>query len=94
MLKFFRRYEHLAARFDGCEFNLRSPYNNTLIKKPWLFKTSLSCIAETFHERLCNREHEHQPCAGRETVLTEGYNFKITDAIHKSYQREVEILNS
>ena len=53
----------------------------------------MSCVAEAFHERLCNHKHEHQPCAGRETVLTEGYNFQITDSIHKSYKRQVETLN-
>ena len=41
----------------------------------------------------CDRSHDHTPCAGRNTLMTQGYTQKIVDIVHHSIQKDIARMN-
>jgi hypothetical protein len=43
--------------------------------------------------RRCDKSHDHTPCAGQNTLLTQGYTAEITDIVHQSIVRDIATAN-
>ena len=42
----------------------------------------------------CDGSHDHTPCAGQNTLLTQGYTPEIVKIVHQSIQRDISTMNS
>ena len=64
------------------------------IQKPWRVACSPnSCLPSLLNQR-CDGSHAHTPCAGRNTLLTQGYTPRIVDLVHKSISDDIARMNS
>ena len=61
--------------------------SKTPIKKPWTIATNYPEIIEEFSKYKCNGLHEHAPCAGEDTKLTENYSIAFAQAFHTAFAR-------
>ena len=67
--------------FDGCMYGLRAKYSRKRdpIRKPWRVIGWHIHIPELC--KTCDGCHQHVPCAGRETIITQLYTDKIVSVI-------------
>jgi len=85
---FLARYQMLDAIFHGCMFNLQSVVHaGKHILKPWRISTTSHAIYAVFNNRLCDKTHDHVPCAGRDTKQTERYSNEMVKALHVSWAK-------
>ena len=72
--------------FDGCMYGLATHYGhrNIPIKKPWRI-VSWGVQFQSLMKK-CDHKHQHAPCAGRETRVTQLYTLRIA-------QHMIETLN-
>ena len=54
------------------------------IKKPWYIATNSNTVNSAIH-RVCPKDHEHAPCAGKDTQASENYTADMVDCIHKAF---------
>ena len=62
------------------------------IKKPWTLKSNLPCIVDCFSHARCpgtGPEHQHTPCAGRDTKTTERYTAELVHIVHTAFLQHV-----
>ena len=76
-----------TVRVHGCALGLKSVVNGKPIKKPWTLKTDVEDIVENLEKYKCSNDHEHHPCAGKDTKLTESYTPEMVVVIHKSFKQ-------
>ena len=41
----------------------------------------------------CDGSHDHTPCAGQNTLLTQGYTPEIAQVVHQCIVRDIAIMN-
>ena len=64
-------YAHsMAAEFDMCQFGLRDPNSQELIKKGMIVRTTSNKVFQTIHGRKCPKDHQHQIIEG--SVISRG----------------------
>jgi hypothetical protein len=82
------RYDFVNATFDGCMLDLMSIVRTDMrIKKPWRISTTSRSIHSAFDNKLCDQSHEHVPCAGKDTKVTEEYTFKFVKLLHDAWRK-------
>ena len=81
--------ESHAHHFDGCMYGIASQHNKKCmpIKKPWKIVSWGVC----FHElkKTCDGRHQHVPCSGRDTRVTQLYTFRIAQTIIETLNKRV-----
>ena len=79
----------VSTWFDGCMYGLRARHDkrNRLIKKPWRMACLNSCLPDLLNKR-CDKQHEHYPCQGQDTVLTQSYTHEIRKIIHQARAKD------
>ena len=66
---------------------------NMPIPKPWRVACSSgSCLPQLLNRR-CDGSHEHTPCAGQNTLLTQGYTAEIAKIVHQSIVQDIAAIN-
>ena len=61
-------YEHtMAAEFDMCQFGLRDPQSQELIKKGMTVRTTSKRVFQSIHGCKCSKNHSHQTIEGSVT---------------------------
>ena len=63
------------------------------IKKPWSVAINVSSMRSALH-RTCDKTHEHAPCAGKDTSMTEGYTDELVNTVHKALSQYCAQLDS
>ena len=76
-----------TVRVHGCALGLKSVVNGKPIKKPWTLKTDVEDIVVNLEKYKCSNDHEHHPCAGKDTKLTESYTPEMVAVIHGSFKQ-------
>ena len=59
-----------AAEFDMCQFDLRDPNSQELIKKGMIVRTTSQKVFQSIHGRKCSHNHQHQTIEG--SVVSNG----------------------
>ena len=94
--KFLARHGFKKTDFDGCMYGLvaqRGRDAGMPIQKPWTVACSPgSCLPRLLNKK-CDRSHDHTPCAGQNTLLTQGYTQKIVDIVHQSITQDIATMN-
>ena len=78
-----------SALFDGCMYDLTSSSGSLSgmpIRKPWRLDTDCAELLARLNRR-CDGTHQHAPCAGNDTKLTEGYTDPIVREVHLAWQQ-------
>lgn len=79
--------------FDGCCYGLREQFSHPpkYIKKPWRIVSWGVDFGESLSKK-CDGRHEHAPCAGRETLVTQVYtsDSNIVSTILKKLNEEID----
>ena len=71
-----------SVNVHGCMLGVKHSKNGKPIKKPWTIKSSNSLLLLSLSHFKCNHKpHEHEVCAGAQTVLTGFYPFEFSDAV-------------
>jgi hypothetical protein len=82
-------YSLHKVNFHGCSLGLRSQHGaGRPIKKPWTIATTSANMFEAFRLKRCSGQHQHSPCAGSDTKLTENYTDDMTDLIHVAIKND------
>ena len=90
---FLHRHGMMDAIFDGCMFSLYSKvHEGKLIKKPWRISTTSHALYHSFNGHLCDKQHDHVPCAGKDTKITEEYTQHIVKTIHTAWSKQAKTL--
>jgi len=92
VVAFLRKHGFTFADFDGCVYGLvaaRGSDAGKPIQKPWRVACSPSTSLPGLLNRRCDKSHDHTPCAGQNTLLTQGYTPEITDIVHQSIVRDI-----
>jgi hypothetical protein len=76
------------AQVDGCSVGLVNSEGKP-IKKPWTFKATSPTIISHLQSCKCPRDHEHAPCAGKETKRTEGYTDDLVRRLHAGFRDSI-----
>ena len=73
--------------FDGCMYGLATHYGhrNIPIKKPWRI-VSWGVQFQSLMKK-CDHKHQHAPCAGRETRVTQLYTLRIAAAYDRDFEQ-------
>jgi hypothetical protein len=88
---FLHRHGMMDAVFDGCMFSLYSKvHEGKLIKNPWRISTTSHALYHSFNGHLCDKQHDHVPCAGKDTKITEEYTQHIVRTIHTSWSKQAK----
>jgi hypothetical protein len=83
----------MDAIFDGCMFSLYSKvHEGKLIKKPWRISTTAHALYHSFNGHLCDKQHDHVPCAGKDTKITKEYTQHIVKTIHTSWSNVESVI--
>ena len=80
---FFKRHKFEFTIVHGCMYNLVSQFGKNAgipIKKPW--KIARSPNSAPLKLELCDGEHDHIPCSGKETKGTENYTKELVADIY------------
>ena len=88
--KFLKKHSLILTSIDGCSLGLRSVRDNGLIKKPWTLGNRMQELQDEFYGLTCKGEHNHTPCAGVDTKLTENYTDLLAQKIHRAFRLHVE----
>ena len=86
--RFIKKFEYTFIDFDGCMYGLvatKGKDAGKLINKPWRVAYLNSNIGEILNKR-CDRSHEHAPCSGQNTKITEGYTPSIARIVHSCFK--------
>ena len=63
------------------------------IQKPWRVACSQgSCLPDLLNRR-CDGSHDHTPCQGQNTLLTQGYTPEIVKIVHQSIMQDIATMN-
>ena len=96
VVKFLSKHGFVFTDFDGCMYGLvatRGRDAGVPIQKPWRIACSPnSCLPHLLNKR-CDGSHDHTPCAGQNTLLTQGYTPEIVNIVHQSIQRDITTMN-
>ena len=86
-------HDGASHEFDGCRYGLKQRYaKKTLpIKKPWRV-VSWSFELGSSLSKQCNGNHEHGPCAGRETKEIQLYTSIIVCVILRRFRARAKCL--
>ena len=98
VFKWLAKHGFVYAEFDGCVYGLvaeKGPVAGMPIKKPWRVACSPGSSLPSYLNQRCDGSHEHTPCAGVNTVATQGYTDDICKLIHKSISADIrKVLNT
>ena len=86
---YVQHYQLEAFQCDGCMMGVTSKFRSSVgkpIKKSWLIKTNVDCIGSALAVK-CDRTHDHVPCQGQDTRLTERYPRKFALALHTGWRQ-------
>ena len=96
VVKFLTAHKFVNSDFDGCMYGLvatRGRDAGMPIQKPWRVACSPnSCLPGMLNKR-CDGSHDHTPCAGQNTLLTQGYTPEIVKIVHQSIVRDIATIN-
>ena len=86
-------HDGTSHEFDGCRYGLKQRY----AKKPMPIKKPWSVVSWNFElggslSKKCNGNHEHGPCAGRETKETQLYTSIIVGVILRRFRARARCL--
>ena len=90
--KFLKRRRFEFADFDGCMYGLTAVHGRdagTPINKPWRVACSPNSSLPQMLNKRCDHSHAHTRCAGRNTLMTQGYTDTICDIVHRSICHDV-----
>ena len=94
VVAFLSKHGFVSAEFDGCMYGLvaeKGPMQGAPINKPWRVACSPNSSLPKFLNKKCDRSHEHTPCAGRNTLGTQGYTDEICKIIHQSISHDIAL---
>ena len=57
--------------FHGCAVGLKSPSKGLPIRKPWRVQSNMPELLEELAKKRCTEDHDHVPCGGSDTKITE-----------------------
>jgi hypothetical protein len=86
-IAFAQRYQLQTTRFDGCMYGLvatAGKFAGLPIMKPWRVDSNCHALVQQLQLR-CNGSHQHAPCAGRDTRLSEAYTDAIAETVHQCW---------
>ena len=82
--------------FDGCMYGLVATKGRDAgipIQKPWRVACSPNrCLPNLLNKR-CDGSHDHEPCQGQNTLLTQGYTPEIVNMVHRSIVQDIATMN-
>ena len=71
--------------FHGCVLGLKNKDQTSYIKKPWCIASNLPHLISMFGNFQCDGKHDHVPCAGVDTRMTENYTPEFARAVHDAW---------
>ena len=80
VVKFLTAHGLINADFDGCMYGLVASCGRDTgmpIQKPWRVACSSNSCLPSMLNRRCDGSHDHTPCQGQNTLLTQGYTPEI-----------------
>ena len=82
-------HDGTSHEFDGCRYGLKQRYAKKPmpIKKPWRVVSWNFELGGSLSKK-CNGNHQHGPCAGRETKETQLYTSIIVGVILRRFVLE------
>ena len=84
VIDLINKYKFSFADFDGCMYGLRARFDESLpIRKPWRI-AFINVNLRDYLNKICDGSHRHAPCAGRDTLYTQGYIEEICGLLHKA----------
>ena len=93
-IAFMEKHKLKTVKFHGCMLGVVSRKTQTPIKKPWTIATNCEEIIQEFNKFKCDKTHEHAPCAGQDTKLTENYSKPFAAAFHRGFARACQRLEA
>ena len=83
----------ISHEFDGCRYGLKQRYAKKPmpIKKPWRVVSWNFDLGSSLSKK-CSGNHEHGPCAGRETKETQLYTSLIVCVILRRFRARAKCL--
>ena len=86
-------HDGTSHEFDGCRYGLKQRYAKKPmpIKKPWRVVSWNFDLGGSLSKK-CNGNHEHGPCAGRETKETQLYTSIIVGVILRRFRARAKCL--
>ena len=86
-------HDGISHEFDGCRYGLKQRYAKKPmpIKKPWRVVSWNFDLGSSLSKK-CNGNHEHGPCAGRETRETQLYTSLIVGVILRRFRARAKCL--
>ena len=91
VIHFMTKHCLVRTHVHGCAYGLVSRFGNTKgmpIKKPWSLAINDPKMRDALY-KTCDRQHEHAPCAGRDTRETEGYTDLLVDKFTRRFSNIV-----
>ena len=96
MSQFLTKHGFTFADFDGCMYGLvatKGRDEGMPIQKPWRVACSPNSCLPGMLDKRCDGSHDHTPCAGQNTLLTQGYTPEIAGIVHQSIVRDIATMN-
>ena len=86
-------HDGVSHEFDGCRYGLKQRYAKKPmpIKKPWRVVSWNFDLGSSLSKK-CKGNHEHGPCAGRETKETQLYTSLIVGVILRRFRSRAKCL--
>ena len=86
VVKEFESIMKSEVKIHGCALGLKSiVYPDMFIKKPWKLASSCPAFLEPFRKFICDKSHDHTPCAGKDTKNTESYTDMFAKLVNQSF---------
>ena len=96
VVRFMAKHRFNVTDFDGCMYGLTATSGGMAgmpIQKPWRVACSpRSCLPKLLNRR-CDGSHKHTPCAGQNTLLTQGYIPEIAKIVHQAIVADIAAFN-
>ena len=96
VVKFLSAHGFVFTDFDGCMYGLVASTGRDAgmpIQKPWRVACSPNSCLPYLLNRRCDGSHDHTPCQGQNTLLTQGYTPEIVQIVHQSIVRDIATIN-
>ena len=96
VVKFLSKHGFVFADFDGCMYGLVAVKGRDAgmpIQKPWRVACSPNSCLPSLLNRRCDGSHDHTPCQGQNTLLTQGYTPEIVKIVHQSINQDIAAIN-
>ena len=96
VVRFMAKHRFNVTDFDGCMYGLVAASGNMAgmpIQKPWRVACSPNSCLPTLLNKRCDGSHDHTPCAGVNTLLTQGYTPEIAGIVHKSIVLDIALVS-